>query len=105
MEEFIKILNEIPRISAQLDELIKIQREGTIEKKWLGIEEVVNYIPYSKDKVYKLVQEEWIEGVHYFKPTGRLIFKKEKIDEWVRVGSSKPASKIIDDIFVSITRT
>lgn len=91
-------LKDIPKLVALMEELIKLQKEGTIEKKWLNVEEVAYYLGYSKDKVYKLAQEEWIEGEHYHKPTGRLIFEKEKIDNWVKVGSDISVNKIIENI-------
>lgn len=99
MEDFIKILNQIPQISAQLDELIKLQKEEKIEKKWLNVEETAFYLGYSKDKTYKLIQDEWIEGVHYFKPTGRVIVDKNKIDDWVKNGATVSVNNLIDSIF------
>lgn len=95
-------LKEIPKLVALVKELIKLQKEGTIEKKWMNVEECAYYLGYSKDKVYKLVQEEWIEGVHYHKPTGRVIIEKEKVDEWVKNGPNISADRIVDDIFMDI---
>jgi len=102
MEDFIKILNEIPKISAQLDELIKIQKEEKIEKKWLNVEETAHYIGYSKDKIYKLIQDEWVEGVHYFKPSGRVIIDKNKIDEWIKYGSSNSVNNIVNSLMLDL---
>ncbi len=91
-------LKDIPKLVALMEELIKLQKEGTLEKGWLNVDELAYYLGYSKDKVYKLVKEEWLEGVHYHKPTGRLIFEKEKIDEWVRVGSMVSVNSIVNDV-------
>ncbi len=46
--------------------------------------------------VYKLVQEDWIEGVHYHKPTGRVIAEKEKIDDWVNNYNKNHIDNIIN---------
>lgn len=97
-------LKQIPKLVALTEELIKLQKEGTIEKKWLSIEEMTFYLnSYSRDKLYKLVQEEWIEGVHYHKPTGKLIFNKHKINDWVEGKDNQKGTKLlIDDMFSSI---
>lgn len=91
-------LQQIPKLVALMEELIKLQKEGTIEKKWMNVEETAFYLGYSKDKVYKLIQEEWVEGVHYHKPTGRVIVEKEKIDLWVKNGMHKNIKHIIKKI-------
>ena len=95
-------LKEIPKLVALVEELIKLHKEGSIDKKWLNVEECAYYLGYSKDKVYKLAQEEWIEGVHYYKPSGRLIFDKEKIDEWVQGGSNISINDVVNDIFSNL---
>ena len=100
MEDFIKILNQIPQISAQLNELIKLQKEEKVEKKWLNVEETAHYIGYSKDKIYKLIQDEWVEGVHYFKPSGRVIIDKNKIDEWIKNGVNNFVKNILDNLVI-----
>jgi len=101
MEDFFKVLNQIPKISAQLDELIKLQKDGTIEKKWLNVEETAYYLGYSKDKIYKLLQDEWTEGIHYHKPTGRVIVDKDEIDRWVTTGTQVSVNQIIENIFIN----
>jgi len=102
MEDFIKILNQIPQISAQLNELIKLQKEEKVEKKWLNVEETAHYIGYTKDKIYKLIQDEWIEGIHYFKPSGRVIIDKSKIDDWVKNGTTVSIDNIVNKLFLKI---
>jgi len=103
MEELLQALQSVPKLVALMEESIKLQKEGTVEKKWLGVKELALYLDYSKDKVYKIAQNEWIEGVHYYKPTGRLIFDKAKIDEWVEHGSNLTINAIVDDLFHDIT--
>lgn len=55
-------LNQIPKLITLLEELIRLQKERTIEKKWLSVDETAYYLGYSKHKVYKMIQEEWIKG-------------------------------------------
>ena len=95
-------LQQIPKLVALMEELISLQKQGSIEKKWMNVEETAFYLGYSKDKVYKLIQEEWLEGVHYHKPTGRVIVEKEKIDAWVTKDNNIDTKQIIDDLFVNI---
>ena len=95
-------LKDISKLVALMEELIRLQKKGTIEKKWMSVPEVATYLGgYSKDKVYKLIQDEWIEGIHYHKPTGRVIIDKNKVDNWIR-GTDKHVNtkKIIDDILL-----
>jgi excisionase family DNA binding protein len=97
------MLEEIPQIKQMLVELIKLQKEGKVEKKWFSVDETAYYLGYSKDKVYKLIQNEWLEGVHYHKPTGRVIINREKIDEWV-MGTQvcgQRVDEIVDGLLIS----
>jgi len=98
-------LQHIPKLVTLLEELISLQKEGSIEKKWMNVDETAFYLGYSKNKIYKLIQDEWIEGVHYHKPTGRVIIEKAKVDEWVINENNQPIGKIIDEIFIDIHTT
>ncbi len=66
-------------------------------RKWLNSKELAHYLGYSEDKIHKIKKTEWIENIHFFKPTGKLIFSKEKIDKWVVGGSDINVDKIIGD--------
>lgn len=95
-------LKEIPKLVALLEELIKLHQQGSIEKKWLNVEEAAYYLGYSKDKIYKLIQEEWLEGIHYHKPTGRVIIDKMAVDEWVKGSTSFKKKDLIDGLFAEL---
>lgn len=103
MEINLEALEQIPQLVAKIDELLKLQKEGNIEKKWLNSKELAHYLGFSEDKVYKLVQHEWIENVHYHKPTGKLIFDKNKIDEWVVKGSDICVDGIVEGVLAEVT--
>lgn len=96
-------LEQIPELVAKIDELLRLQKEGIIEKKWLNSKELAYYLGFSEDKIYKLVKSEFIENVHYFKLTGKLIFSKEKIDEWVIGGSDVNADEIVEEVLAEVT--
>ena len=63
--------------------IIKKSFENRIEKRWLSTKEVAEYLDYSQDRIHKLKGEEFIENIHYFKRSGKLLFDKTKIDDWV----------------------
>lgn len=98
-------LNEIPKLVALVEELIQVQKEGCIEKKWLSVRECANYLGCKEEAIYKYKEREWNEGIHYCQPIskGRLFFCKEKIDEWVKYGSEFDLSKISEKIISTIS--
>lgn len=67
--------------------MIKKAFENRVEKKWFTIKELAEYLDYSQDRLHKLKGDEFIEGIHYYKRKGKLLFDKYKVDEWV-VGKS-----------------
>jgi len=62
---------------------IKKLFENRIEKRWLSTKEVAEYLDYSQDRIHKLKGEAFIEGIHFHKRSGKLLFDKAKIDDWV----------------------
>lgn len=96
MGELLSILNEL-----------KISMSNFNAKKWMSVNELAEYICYSKDAIHKMAKSEFLEGYHYFKKSGKLLFEVEKVDQWIRSPKMQPANRIeidsnIDDIFKSI---
>ena len=79
---------EILQIICKDVKLIKKSFENRVEKKWLSTKELAEYLDYSQDRLHKLKGDEFIEGVHYYKRKGKLLFDKNKIDNWVEQGVS-----------------
>ncbi|MDD5373534.1 MAG: helix-turn-helix domain-containing protein [Sulfurimonas sp.] len=52
-------------------------------KRWLSVKELSLYLTFGKDKIYKMIDVQFLQGEHYYKKENRLIFDKQKIDEWV----------------------
>jgi hypothetical protein len=78
----IQAVNQIPQIL----EIVKILSEkidNKIEKRWLNVAETAYYLGYSKDHIHKLKTDHLIEGKHYHKKAGRLLFDKLELDKWV----------------------
>lgn len=71
---------------AKIDEilnLLKNQQTETIEKRWLNINETASYLGYSTDRIHKLKGDSFIEGLHFYKRSGKLLFDKIILDKWV----------------------
>lgn len=78
----IEAVNQIPQILEilkALDEKI----DNKIEKRWLNVAETAYYLGYSKDHIHKLKADHLIEGKHYYKKAGRVLFDKLELDRWV----------------------
>ena len=56
-------------------------------KRWMNVKEVGKYLGYSTDHIYKLRDEEFVEGIHFHKK-GKLLFDRLEIDKWVIGGSN-----------------
>ena len=95
-------INLIKEIAKDI-ELIKKSIETQSEKRWLNIKEASNYLGYSQDHLHKLKNSYLIEGKHYFKKAGKLLFDKIALDTWVQssISISDPneiAKSILKDL-------
>ncbi|MCR1810080.1 AlpA family transcriptional regulator [Sulfurospirillum sp. hDNRA2] len=94
---------------AQDIELIKKALENQTAKRWLNVKELSTYLGYSKDHIYKLKEDTFIEGVHFYKKTGKIIFDRVTIDSWV-VGKentddiNQSRRQIVDNVLLSIQK-
>lgn len=77
-----KNLEKIDEILAGVNKLLENQSKN-MEKKWLSTRELAEYLDYSEDRIHKIKSFEFIEGIHYHKRSGKLLFDKNKIDHWV----------------------
>ena len=86
-----------------LVKLEELNAKLSSEKRWLNIKEASNYLGYSQDHIHKLKNSYFIEGKHYYKKTGKLLFDKVAIDSWVQSSTSsldakEVANKILKDL-------
>lgn len=71
-----KLLNEIKSL--------KLTQAMSSEKRWLSTRELSDYIGYSLDAINKMVKDDiFIDGIHYYKPSKKLLFDKHQIDNWI----------------------
>jgi len=93
-------LSKINTILVKLEEL---EAKLSSEKRWLNIKEASNYLGYSQDHIHKLKNSHFIEGIHYYKKTGKLLFDKIAIDSWVQsstryIDAKEVANRILKDL-------
>ena len=79
----------LEKIDVILEKLEILEIKLTGEKRWLNIKEAATYLGYSKDYLHKLKDSYFIEGKHYYKKSGKLLFDKFAIDRWVQSSTSK----------------
>lgn len=71
-----KLLNEIKSL--------KLSQAMSGDKRWLNTRELSDYIGYSLDAINKMVKDDiFIDGIHYYKPSKKLLFDKEQVDNWI----------------------
>lgn len=88
--------------------IIKKQMNSSQSKKWLNVKELATYLGYSKDRIYKLKDEYYIEGIHFHNRTGKILFDRVAIDSWV-VGKDtdethREQRQVVDYILSSIEK-
>ena len=76
-------LNQIPQLLEMVAEMKIMLEKKNIQKRWLSTNEVIEYLAFGKDKIYKMVDVEFIEGEHFYRKGKTLFFDIEKLDEWV----------------------
>lgn len=76
----------LPEILKKLT-LIEKNMSNFEAKRSMNVKEVGKYLGYSADHIYKLCDEEFIEGIHFHKK-GKLVFDRIEIDKWV-IGDSQ----------------
>ena len=90
-------------------ELIKKSLMTQTEKRWLSVKELAQYLGYSKDHIYHLKEETFLENIHFYKKTCKILFDRVAIDSWVLEGFNtndinKSRRQIVDNILSSIQK-
>lgn len=107
MEIALQNLELLPQVLEQLKAINK-KLENTNNKRWMTTAELSKYLGYSKDRIYKLKGIEFIEGIHFFNNTGKILFDRVAIDEWVTNKKDKgndvnqSQGQIVDNILSSV---
>lgn len=76
-------LELIPKLINEIKSL-KLTQAMSSEKRWLNTRELSDYIGYSLDAINKMVKDDiFIDGIHYYKPSKKLLFDKEQVNNWI----------------------
>ena len=72
---------------AKIDDIIKkldtLEQKVSGSKRWLNVSETALYLGYSKEYIHKLKDTQFIENIHFYKKTGKLLFDVNELDIWV----------------------
>lgn len=60
-----------------------------MEKKFLSVRELAEYLDYTEQSIRNLVTQ---NKIPYLKPNGKLFFEKAAIDNWMRGDHGKSAT-------------
>jgi len=99
-------LKLLPQMFALIEQMNK-ELKTTTAKRWYNAKELAEYLGYSKDRIYKIKAEYFIEGVHFFNKTGKILFDRVAIDSWVVEGETTndiniTRQQVVGDILSSI---
>ena len=100
-------LKLLPRMFELIEKLSK-QLEESSTKRWLSVKELAAYLSYSSDRIYKIKEEHFIEGIHFFKKSGKILFDRVAIDSWVvgkdTLETNDTQRQIVDNVLLSICK-
>lgn len=89
------LFENLQKIDNILEKLESLEQKITSEKRWLNTKEASHYLGYSKEHIHKLKNSYLVEGLHYYKKAGRVLFDKVQLDNWVQMSLSKLSTKDI----------
>lgn len=98
-------LKLLPQMYALIEKL-NSNLENMHTKRWLSVKELATYLSYSSDRIYKIKEEHFIEGTHFFKKSGKILFDRVAIDSWVvgkdTLETNIQQRQIVDNVLLSI---
>ena len=72
---------------SKIDDIIKkldfLEQKLSGAKRWLNVNETALYLGYSKEYIHKLKESQFIENIHFYKKSGKLLFDVNELDNWV----------------------
>ncbi len=87
----------LKKIDNILEKLESLEQKISSEKRWLNTKEASYYLGYSKEHIHKLKDTYLLEGKHYYKKAGRVLFDKLQLDNWVTTSLANKDIKGIAD--------
>ena len=77
----------LKKIDTILEKIELLENKISSEKRWLNTKEASHYLGYSQEHIHKLKDNHLLEGKHYFKKAGRVLFDKLALDNWVTISA------------------
>lgn len=74
----------LKKIDTILEKIEILENKISSEKRWFNTKEASFYLGYSQEHIHKLKDTHLLEGKHYFKKAGRILFDKIELDNWVK---------------------
>jgi hypothetical protein len=100
MEVKFENINLLESISNDL-KLIKKEIENSSSKRWLSVKDLAQYLSYSTDRIYKLKDDVFLDGIHFYKKQGKILFDRYAIDKWImssRINAQDKVNEILKDL-------
>ncbi|MBA3025250.1 MAG: helix-turn-helix domain-containing protein [Sulfurimonas sp.] len=92
----------------ELMEKLNTNLQNAHTKRWLSVKELAEYLSYSSDRIYKIKDEHFLEGIHFFKKSGKILFDRVAIDSWVvekdTLETNNQQRQIVDNVLLSINQ-
>ena len=85
----------LAKIDLLLEKIEFLDQKVSSDKRWLNTSETAIYLGYSKEHIPKLKNSYFIEGKHFYKKAGRVLFDKIELDNWVTASHNKISAKDI----------
>jgi len=105
--EHLALLPELLKKLEIIDKKLSAQKSDEIAKRWLTTKELAQYLSYSLDSIYRLKEDSLIEGVHFYKREGKILFDRVAIDDWVvskekTHETNRTKQQIVDRLLLSV---
>ena len=89
----------LKKIDTILEKIELLENKISSEKRWLNTKEASHYLGH----IHKLKDNHLLEGKHYFKKAGRVLFDKFELDNWVKyslhqINPKEIAENILKDL-------
>lgn len=97
------LFENLEKINDILEKLESLEQKISSDKRWLNAKEASHYLGYSKEHIHKLKDNYFMEGKHYHKKAGRVLFDKVELDNWVissinNIDAKEIANNILKDL-------
>ena len=72
-------LELLPQILEKLT-LLEKNLENFHSKRWMNVKELSHYLGYSEDHIYKLKEDAFCEGIHFYKKVSSFLIESKLIN-------------------------